>query len=379
MRHREQILKLLTQLGRDLGFEVQINAPASRQKFQEPALSAAEVEWLLSLSGHVNVEPIRRFIPDFTEHLPIAGFVLSDEKDREPLQFYQLAMLSAQRYPFGFLVTDGAAAYRRANRSLRTFRHLLGAGQCLVADGQQLDAVLARLQSVPENQFNEIREPRFVEEMGEPAARKRISSGASKTWTTQAKILLRAKGHEAGLAVSENVGPIDFAHDFENRRQEFATVQGYLQTVLLEEIGHALGFYHSFTPLDNRPPKPTTSWKKQFATATVDMIWRLPLPVDLRQFFDHLYDLDFALRFGVPLLQSAAHSLPLVGFLIERSIVPKTAARLLMLSRGCRFGVVITPQSQLVAAQKLFEMLSRATGLANVSALARQEVLDNQK
>lgn len=371
MRNREQNRQLLTQLGQHLGLEVHIVAPARRQKLQVAEPAAAEIEWRLPMDGRVNLPLIRQFVPDFPESLPLAGFVLADDSDREARQFYDLEMLSSQRYALGFLITEGAVAYRRAHRSLRTFRHLFGAGQCLVADVQQLEVVLKQLATK-----SEVPEAFIPGEIAAPVIPEKTVTTIPKTWTKQIKTLLRQKGQQAGLRISENAVPIDFVHHFENGRQAFATVQRYLQPVLLEEIGHALGYYHSFAPLNNRPPRVTTSWAKQFAAIKLDVIWQLDMPASLLQFLHRLLDLDFALRHAVSLLQGVQRRLPLIGFIIERTIAPSRAGRILMLSRGCRCGVVITPQSQVSAGQQLFGILGRTIGLANVSIMARQHVLE---
>jgi len=375
MRYGERNQELLTQLGEHLELEVRATAPARQRKFQEAAYVAADIEWFLPMTGLVNLALVRRYVPNFPDQLPLAGFILAESKDRAPRQFYQLAQLAGQRYPFGFLVTDGATAYRQAHRSLRTFRHLFGAGQCLVADAQQLEALLEQRPATTGNDFAEIREPPFIEKMMEPIAPETLAAVSSKNWTKQIRILLRLQGQQAGLSVAEDAPPIDFSRHYENGLPAFATVKRYLQPVLLEEIGHALGYYHSFTPIDNRPPRITTSWSKQFATIKVDVIWQMTLPAGLQKFLQRLLELDFALRYAVPLLHGAPFSLPLVGFSIERSIVPASAGRILMLSRGCRFGVVITSQSQMGAMQQLLGLLGETSGLANVRTLAQQQLL----
>jgi hypothetical protein len=168
---------------------------------------------------------------------------------------------------------------------------------------------------------------------------------------------------------------VDFAADFENLHEHFKTVQGYLQPVLLEEIGHALGFYHSHTPLNNRPPENDGSYTKKVADIKADVLWQIDLPAGIRQLLDRLFELDKALRYATPLLQSHFDSVPLIGFNIERSIVPATAGRTLMLSRGCRFGVLVVPQSQIASAQNLVNLLGDTAGLGNVSIISRQRIL----
>jgi len=379
MRHREQIINVLTQLGRHLGLEVQINAPPPRQKLREAIYPAAEVEWILPLSSRVKVEIVRQFVPDFPENLPVAGFILSEEKDRAPQQFYHLAMLAGKGYPLGFLVTDGASSYRQAHRSLRTFRHLFGPAQTLVVDVQQLEATIREIVATDDVSLAEIREPSFVNMIAEASSPPPFTLSAPKTWAAQIKTLLVEKGQQAGWLVSENAMPVDFAADFENLREHFKTVQGYLQPVLLEEIGHALGFYHSQTPLDNRPPEIAGSYTKKIADIKSDIIWQIDLPEGIRQLLDRLSELDKAFRYATPLLQSRFDDMPLIGFNVERSIVPATAGRTLMLGRGCRYGIVITPQSQVAAAQNLLKLIGGTAGLGNVSILSRQQVLDGKK
>ncbi len=375
MRHREQIINVLTQLGRHLGLEVQINAPPPRQKLCEAIYSAAEVEWILPLFGRVKVEIVRQFVPDFPENLPVAGFILSEEKDRAPQQFYHLAMLAGKGYPLGFLVTDGATSYRQAHRSLRTFHHLFGPAQTLVLDVQQLEATIREIIAGDDVSLAEIREPHFVSTMAETSSPPPFTLSAPKTWTAQIKTLLTERGKQAGLLVSENAAPVDFAADFENLREHFKTVQGYLQPVLLEEIGHALGFYHSQTPLDNRPPEIVSSYTKKIADIKSDIIWRIDLPEGIGQLLAQFFELDKSLRYAAPLLQSRFDGVPLIGFNVERAIVPNTAGRMLMLGRGCRYGIVITPQSQVAAAQNLLKLLGGTAGLGNVSIISRQQIL----
>lgn len=378
MRHREQILNLLTQLGRHLGLDVQLNTPPPRQKLDEASYPAAEVEWLLPLAGRVNVALVRQFVADFPENLPVAGFLLSEEKDRAAQQFYHLAMLAGKGYPLGFLITDGAAAYRQAHRSVRTFRHLFGPGQTLVVDVQQLEATIKKIVETDDKSFAEIRDPHFVKILAEASVPSTVTLSPPKTWTAQIKSLLVAKGQDAGLLVSENASPIDFAADFEILREAFTTVQGYLQPVLLEEIGHALGYYHSNTPLDNRPPEVAGSWMKKFAEIKLDVVWRIDLPEGLQQLLHHLHELDKALRFAAPLLQSRLDGMPVIGFIIERSVLPNSAGRMLMLSRGCRYGIVILPKSQIAAAQNLLKLIGGTLGPAHVNIISRQGILQGK-
>jgi len=377
MRHREQVTRVLTQLGRHLGFEVQINAPPPHQKLRE-VNSVAEVEWLLPLAERINTEQARQFVENFPEHLPVAGFVLSEPGDRAAQQFYHLAALTGRAYPLAFLITDGAAAYRRAHRILRSFHHLFGPRQTLVVDAQQLDAVFKNLDATTELPFQDIREPHFLEMMDPVAAPAGFKQAASKTWAAQIKSLLIQKGQEAGLLVSENASPIDFSGNFENLREHFATVQGYLQPVLLEEIGQALGYYHSFTPLENRPPVVSNSWSKKFDDIKIDVIWNLDLPSGLARLLDRFYELDKGLRYAAPPLHSRLDTVPLVGFVIERTLTPATAGRLLTLSRGCHFGIVILPLARLAAIQNFLKLLSGRFGLANVITLPRQQLLQKK-
>ncbi len=370
MRNREQNREFLVELARQLG--LQANAlPLTRAPLSDLHQPAAEIEWSLPLQDRLNISVIRQFIPDFPEAFPLAGLTLIDDSDRPARHFHDLGMLSSHRYAYAFLVTHGAKTYRAVHRSLRTFRHLFGAGNSLVADIQQLRLAREKLDAGNEHSFDEIREPPFADEW--MAAEEIESAGDSqpKTWTMQAKHVLRLKGQEARLKVSENALPIDFARQFDGGMKAFATVQQYLQPVLLEEIGHALGYYHSFTPIENRPPRTTTSWAKQFAPIKLDVIWRMSIPSGLQQLLYYLFSLDFALRHAVPLLHGPQLSLPLMGFNIERSISSASAGRMLMLGRGCRFGFVIVPPSQLEAAQKMLALLSKSLGLSNIRVLNR--------
>lgn len=377
MRNREGNRQLLSQIGKHLGLEAQIATTSGRNKQPAVERARAEIEWRLPLASRVDVSLVRQLVPELPESLPLAGFVLADDSDQSARDFSYFANLSGQRYPFAFLITEGASAYRRGHRSLRTFRHLFGACQCLVADMQQLHTVAKQLAADSDGSSEALPELQTSHPVVHSAASEKAGAPAT-TWTRQLKIWLRQKGQQAGLDVSENALPVDFARQFDSGRNAFATLKRYLQPVLLEEVGHALGYYHSYKPLNNRPPRVSTSWQKQFAAIRTDVTWELPVPAGLLRFLHLLLDCDSALRHAVPLLQGPMENLPLVGFIIERTIGATSAGRILMLGRGCRFGVVIVAQTQLGAAQQLFAILGRTVGLANVSIMARQQLIDGK-
>jgi len=372
MSQREQIRQLILRLGQQLGMEIHLAASAPRQKLPSSEHAVADIEWRLPLAGRVEVSLIRRLLPEFPESLPLAGFVITESGERAPQYFFQLAMLEAARYPLGLLITDSAAAYRRGHRSLRSFRQLLGSGRSWVADVQQLSALLKRLEREPPSGTEVSGDPLFALPLGPGACG---APSKSKNWAGQVKELLWQLGRQSRLQVIEDACPIDFTRYHENSVEAFATVQRYLQMVLLEEIGHALGHYHSYTPLKNRPPRDTTVWNQQYEPARVDVVWRLPLPAGLRRFCRGLMDMDAAFHYAVPLLNGGLDHLALVGFNLERSMNPAAAGRMLMLGNGCHWGFLITSPAQLPGAQQALALVGRAAGMANVRALSRDEVL----